>query len=187
MHRIFLLGPQGCGKGTQAVLLSERLGIPQFSMGQLLRDAAQGEHELAERIRAIQSRGDLVPGKIVVEVLRARLSAPDAVRGYILDGFPRDQDQYDAFAEHDRPSAVIVIHVPREISIARLMSRARVEHRVDDTPEIIAHRLDIYDRDTDPMIEHYRQQGLVRDVDGVGSIADVAERIAGACSAQGGC
>ena len=187
MHRIFLLGPQGCGKGTQAVLLSERLQIPQFSMGQLLRDAAKGENDLGERIRAVQARGDLVPGPIVSEVLRARLNQPDTVNGYILDGFPRNQDQYDAYAEHDKPTAVIVIHVPREVSIIRLMSRARIEQRVDDTPDVIAHRLDIYDRDTDPMIEQYRQQGLVRDIDGEGTIEEVADRIYGICTMQGGC
>ena len=187
MHRIFLLGPQGCGKGTQAAILSERLGIPAPSMGQLLRDAAAGTNNLAERIRAVQAKGDLVPGSIVVEVLRQRLEQPDAEKGYILDGFPRNQDQYDAYAAHDVPTAVVVIHVPREESIRRIMNRARTEHREDDTPDIINHRLDLYYEVTDPMIEHYRSQGLVRDVDGVGIIEEVADRIYGICTAQGGC
>ncbi len=187
MHRIFLLGPQGCGKGTQAAILSERLGIPQFSMGQLLRDAAAKEGDLAERIHAIQISGVLVPGNIVTEVLRARLSQPDCVNGYILDGFPRDEGQYEAYAEHDKPTAVIVIKVPRAISLERIASRARLEKREDDTPEAIERRLAIYDRDTEPMINHYREQGLVREVDGVGTVEEVSDRIYGICTKQGGC
>lgn len=187
MHRIFLLGPQGCGKGTQAVILSERLGIPQFSMGQLLRDAASKPGDLADRIHAIQVAGALVPGKIVAEVLRARLSQPDCVDGYILDGFPRDEDQYESYAEHDKPTAVIVIKVPRAVSLERIASRSRLEKRADDTPEAIERRLAIYDRDTEPMINHYREQGLVREVDGVGTVEEVADRIYGICTKQGGC
>ncbi len=187
IHRIFLLGPQGCGKGTQAVILAARLGIPQFSMGQLLRDAAAGTDDLAERIRAIQAKGELVPGKVVAEVLRARLDKPDCADGYILDGFPRNQDQYEAYAEHDKPTAVIVIEVPREVSIERIAHRSRTEHRTDDTPEAIRRRLEIYDQDTEPMINNYRSLGLVREVDGVGTVEEVADRIYGICTLQGGC
>ncbi len=187
MHRIFLLGPQGCGKGTQAVILSERLGIPQFSMGGLLREAAAGTDELAGRIRAIQESGELVPGTVVAEVLRARLDKPDCADGYILDGFPRNQDQYDSYAKHDRPTAVIVIEVPRDVSIERIAQRSRIEHRTDDTPDAIRRRLEIYDQDTEPMINNYRAQGLVREVDGVGTVEEVSDRILGMCTIQGGC
>lgn len=187
MHRIFLSGPQGCGKGTQAEILSKRLGVPALSMGQLLRDAAAGTNDLAKRIRAIQAKGDLVPGPIVVEVLRQRLEQPDAANGYILDGFPKNQDQYDAYAAHAVPTAVVVIHVPREESIRRIMNRSRTEHREDDTPDVINHRLDLYYEVTDPMLERYRLLGLVRDVDGVGTIEEVSERIYGMCTQKGGC
>lgn len=187
MHRIFLLGPQGCGKGTQAAILSERLGIPQFSMGQLLRDAAAKEGDLADRIHAIQIAGMLVPGKIVAEVLRTRLSQPDCAGGYILDGFPRDEDQYESYAEHDKPTAVIVIKVPRAVSLERIAHRSRTEKREDDTPEAIERRLAIYDKDTEPMINHYREQGLLREVDGVGTVEEVADRIYGICTQKGGC
>lgn len=187
MHRIFLLGPQGCGKGTQAAILSERLHVPALSMGQLLRDAAAGTNDLAERIRAIQAKGDLVPGSIVVEVLRQRLEQPDTKDGYILDGFPRNQDQYDAYAAHDVPTAVVVIDVPRDESVRRILNRARTEHRVDDTPDVIEHRLNLYYDVTNPMIEHYRELGLVREVDGVGTIEEVSDRIYGICTKEGGC
>ncbi len=187
MHRIFLLGPQGCGKGTQAAILSERLSIPALSMGLLLREAAMGDSELANEIRSIQATGELVPGTIVTKVLKKRLENPDAKDGYIIDGFPRNQEQYEAYAQYDRPTAVIVIDVSREVSVERVMSRSRLEHRVDDTPEIVNRRLDIYYHDTNPMIDLYRQQGLVRDADGVGTIEEVADRIYGLCTRDGGC
>jgi len=187
MHRIFLLGPQGCGKGTQAVILAARLNIPQFSMGQLLRDDETGTDDLADRIKRIQEKGELVPGTVVAEVLRARLDKPDCANGYILDGFPRNQDQYDSYAEHDNPTAVIVIQVPRDVSIDRIAHRSRTEHRTDDTPDAIRRRLEIYDQDTEPMINNYRMQGLVREVDGVGTVEEVADRIFGICTLKGGC
>lgn len=187
MHRIFLLGPQGCGKGTQVVILSQRLDIPALSMGQLLRDAATGNDDLAQQIRDIQAKGELVGGAIVAQVLRRRLDQPDMVNGYILDGFPRNQDQYDAYAAHDVPTAVIVIDVPRDVSLERIAHRIRTEHRADDTPEAIERRLDIYYADTVPLIDEYRKQGLVREVNGVGTIEEVADRIFGVCTKQGGC
>jgi adenylate kinase len=187
MHRVFLQGPQGCGKGTQAAILSERLKIPAISMGQLLRDAAAGNDDLAREIAAIQASGELVPGSIVTRVLARRLEQPDTANGYILDGFPKNQNQYDAYAAHDRPTAVIVIDVPREVSLERIAKRVRTEHRADDTPDAIQRRLDIYYRDTNPMIEQYRELGLVREVNGVGTVEEVADRIFGACTKEGGC
>lgn len=177
MHKILILGPQGCGKGTQAALLSKKLGIPQLSMGQLLRETAKGTGELADEIRAIQTAGTLVPDKIAIKVLDARLQQPDTQRGYILDGFPRNQEQFDAFESYATPTMVLVIDVPPEVSLPRLMKRAELEHRVDDTPEIIQKRLKIYAEDTQPIIRQYADRGLVRTVNGVGTVEEVAERI----------
>jgi adenylate kinase len=177
MYKILILGPQGCGKGTQAALLSDKLGIPQISMGQLLRDTAKGEGALADEIRDIQSHGTLVPDSIAIKVLDARLQEADMSNGYILDGFPRNEQQFLAFEKYDTPTMVIVIEVPPEVSIPRLMRRAELEHRHDDTPEIIEKRLQIYVNDTKPIIERYRHQGLVRVVDGVGTIEEVALRV----------
>ncbi|MFZ2681856.1 MAG: nucleoside monophosphate kinase [Patescibacteria group bacterium] len=178
MHKILILGPQGCGKGTQAALLSEKLGIPQLSMGQLLRETAKGDSELAEQIKGIQRAGNLVPDRIAIQVLDQRLQLPDTQRGYILDGFPRNEEQYLAFEKYATPTMVLVIEVPPEVSLPRLMKRAELEHRFDDTPEIIQKRLRIYAEETKPMIQHYTAQDLVRVVDGVGTIQEVAERIA---------
>lgn len=177
MHKILILGPQGCGKGTQAALLSKKLGVPQLSMGQLLRETAKGTGPLADQIRAIQTAGNLVPDKIAIQVLDARLQQPDTARGYILDGFPRNEEQFQAFETYATPTMVLVIEVPPEVSLPRLTKRAELEHRVDDTPEVIQKRLKIYEQDTRPMIRHYEDRGLVRFVDGVGTVEEVAERI----------
>jgi adenylate kinase len=177
MHRIFILGPQGCGKGTQATILSEYLGIPHLSMGHLLREETQMNGELSDKIRDILNSGSLVPDVIVKQVLLKRLALPDARDGYILDGFPRNIEQFMAFEDCEQPTAVLVITIPRNVSIERLSRRAEVENRTDDTPDVIARRLDIYEADTLPMIEEYRKRGIVRDVDGTGSIEAVAEEI----------
>lgn len=187
MHRILILGPQGCGKGTQAAILSERLGIPQLSMGHLLREAAEGTGPLADEIRAIQHAGKLVPGHLTFRVLAERLAQHDVDRGYILDGVPRNEEQYLEFAKVITPTAVIVINVPREISLERLLKRAQEEHRADDTPEAIEQRLRIYENDTKPMLDHYRAMGLVREVDGSGTIQEVADSIFNVCTEKGGC
>lgn len=177
MHRIFLLGPQGCGKGTQAVRLSEFLGLPHFSMGHLLREEVSTGSELGEMLKNILNTGSLVPDEVAKKVLLKRLAKPDAASGYILDGFPRNMEQFNAFADCDQPTAVIVITIPRDISLERLTKRALLEGRTDDTPEVIARRLDIYENDTIPVIEEYKKRGIVRDIDGTGTIEEVAEAI----------
>ncbi len=177
MNKILILGPQGCGKGTQAALLAQKLSIPQLSMGQLLRETAKGTGPLADEIRALQKAGNLVPDKIAIQVLDARLTQSDTERGYILDGFPRNQEQFEAFEKYATPSIVLVIEVPPEVSLPRLMQRAELEHRVDDTPEIIQKRLKIYAEETRPIIRNYENRGLVRFVDGVGTIEEVAKRV----------
>ncbi|MEK7183438.1 MAG: nucleoside monophosphate kinase [Patescibacteria group bacterium] len=177
MHKILILGPQGCGKGTQAALLSKKLSVPQLSMGQLLRETAKGTGPLADQIRGLQTAGSLVSDNIAIQVLDARLKLPDTNRGYILDGFPRNEEQFRAFEKYATPTMVLVIDVPPEVSLPRLTKRAELEHRVDDTPEVIQKRLKIYELDTRPMIRHYEDQGLVRFVDGVGTVEEVAERV----------
>ncbi|MFA5946265.1 MAG: nucleoside monophosphate kinase [Patescibacteria group bacterium] len=177
MHRILILGPQGCGKGTQAAKLSEFLGIPYLSMGHLLREEAKGEGELAQQVRSVVETGNLVSDVIAEAVLRKRLMQPDVADGYILDGFPRNFEQMRAFSGFEQPTAVIVIDIPRRESRARLEKRAVLEGRTDDTPEVIEKRLTIYSTDTVPIIEEYRKQGIVREVDGMGTIDEVAERI----------
>lgn len=177
MQKILILGPQGCGKGTQAAILSKNLGVPALSMGALLREAAAEDGAFAERIAEIQKRGELVRDADAIEVLRRRMQRPDTQGGYILDGFPRDDEQYAAYVAFDTPTMVIVMTVPEEVSMERLLKRAQTEGRVDDTPEVIRRRLEIYHEKTEPMIRKFEEQGLVQRVDATGSIEDVAARI----------
>lgn len=177
MHRIFILGPQGSGKGTQARKLSETLGIPELSMGDLLRSEMASGSELGEKVKQKVNGGSLVSDKDASAVLAKRLTMPDTKDGYILDGFPRNLEQMKAFESFEQPTAVVVIHIPRDISVSRLLKRAAIENRIDDTEEVINKRLDIYEKDTVPIIEEYRKQGIVRDVDGTGNIDEIAANI----------
>lgn len=178
MHKILILGPQGCGKGTQAKILAQKLDVPELSMGALLRDAAAEGGDLGEQIAAIQKSGNLVSDQVALDVLKQRLAKPDAANGYVLDGYPRNEAQYQAYDTFDKPTEVIVMTVPREVSIERMMARAAVESRSDDTPEGIARRLQIYEDDTRPMIAHFADRGIVHLIDGVGTVEEVAARIA---------
>jgi len=146
-------------------------------MGHLLRIEAKGEGELAEKVKVIVETGELVSDVVAEAVLRKRLMEADVADGYILDGFPRNFEQMKAFAGFDQPTAVIVIDIPKRESRARLQNRAITEGRTDDTPEVIEKRLGIYSTDTVPIIEEYRKLGVVREVDGMGTVEEVAERI----------
>jgi adenylate kinase len=151
--------------------------VPHLSMGQLLREEATHETELGEKIRSLVNSGTLVSDELAKAVLLQRFSAPDTKGGYILDGFPRNHEQFDAVRDLDQPTAVIVLNIPPDVSRDRLAKRASIENRHDDTPEVIEKRLRIYEEDTRPIIEEYRKVGIVREVDGVGTIEEVAKRI----------
>lgn len=201
IYKIFIMGPQGSGKGTQAELLSEKLDIPAFSMGQLLRDEISTGSPLGEQIASIINPGNLVPNTIAAAVLKIRLEKPDLKRGYILDGFPRDRSQYEAFT-FDKPTHVIVIDVPKEESLRRLGGRlvcnicwkttnketgvkigdhcpcgGKYIERDDDKPEAILRRLEIYERETKEIIEIYEKEGIVFFVAGLGTSSEVHDRI----------
>ena len=178
MHKILVLGPQGSGKGTQARILGEKLGIPALSMGQLLRDEIATGSELGKEISEIISKkAELVSDEIALEILKKRLSQPDVQRGYILDGYPRNEAQYNTFKDFDTPSALLLIMIPYDESMRRLLKRAELESRPDDTEELIAHRLQIYHQETRPIIERYNEQGIIKVIDGVGAVEEVAGRI----------
>lgn len=183
-HKILILGPQGSGKGTQATRLSQKLSIPALSMGQLLRNEVASGSDLAKTISSFIDAGHLVPDDVTLAVLKKRLEQPDCVNGYILDGYPRNKAQYDVYKEYDIPSEVLVIDVPKEVSLERMAHRAEVEQRNDDTPELIAERLRVYHEETEPIIEIYKEQGLARMIDGVGTMEEVEGRIDDAVGAH---
>ena len=159
-----MLGPQGSGKGTQAKRIAAEYGIPHIATGDMLRTAIDAGTPLGLRVKPIYDAGELVPDEIMIELIRERLDEPDAAEGFVLDGFPRTTPQADAFDAMLREigrelTVVFALQVTDEVCIERLLKRAREEGRTDDTPEAIRTRLEIYHRETEPLVEHYRAQG----------------------------
>ncbi|WP_396668851.1 adenylate kinase [Microbacterium sp. R86528] len=190
MTRLLIVGPQGSGKGTQGVRIAEEFGVPAISTGDMFRAAVSGDSELGQQVKSIIEAGDLVPDEVTSAVVRDRLSQADAAGGFLLDGYPRNVGQVahlDEFLE-DRDEAldaVIELSVPREESIARLTLRAQEQGRTDDTEEVIANRLAIYERETAPILGVYHARGIVDKIDGVGSLDEIAARIVAALEARG--
>jgi adenylate kinase len=186
-RRLLMLGPPGVGKGTQAQRLVEKLGVPQISTGMMLRDAVAAKTAVGIKAQAVMARGDLVSDDIVIAVAEQRLAAPDARRGFILDGFPRTPGQAAALdAMLDRLGTplerCIALTVDEDEIVRRLIKRAEIEGRSDDSEETVRKRLKVYHAQTEPLIAHYSRQGIVRAVDGAGSVDEVAKRIEEALS-----
>jgi adenylate kinase len=161
---VLLLGVQGSGKGTQAKRLASEYGLAHIATGDMLRAAMADGTPLGHRVKPIYDAGDLVPDDLMIDLIRERLSQADTDGGFILDGFPRTMPQADALdsmlAEIDRPLTVVLeLQVPDEVAIERLRKRAAEEGRSDDTPEAIAKRIDLYTRETKPLVSHYRLAG----------------------------
>jgi adenylate kinase len=190
MTRLLIVGPQGSGKGTQGVRIAEAFGIPAISTGDVFRAAVAEGSELGLQVKAIIEAGDLVPDELTSAVVRDRLAQADAAEGFLLDGYPRNMAQVmhlDEFLEGRDESldAVIELAVPRDESIARIAGRAAEQGRSDDTEEVIANRLAIYERETAPILEVYRTRGIVDRIDGVGSLDEITARIIAALEARG--
>lgn len=188
--RFLIVGPQGSGKGTQGVLVAEAFGVPSVSTGDVFRENISGGTELGRRVKSIVEAGELVPDELTSELVRDRLEQQDAARGFLLDGYPRNRGQVDdleAFlsARGESLDAVIELSVPRDESIARLRQRAIEQGRTDDTEEVIANRLAIYERETAPILDVYRPRGLVVRIDGVGSLDEVTSRIFQSLASRG--
>lgn len=188
--RLLIVGPQGSGKGTQGVRIAETYGIPVVSTGDMFRANIKEGTELGLKVTAILDKGDLVPDELTSEIVRDRLSQADAEHGFLLDGYPRNTAQVAHLDEYlagrgQALDAVILLDVPREESIQRLSLRAAEQGRSDDTDEAIAHRLDIYENETAPIIAIYEKAGIVDRIDGVGSLDDITARIDAALAARG--
>ena len=181
-RRLLFLGPPGVGKGTQAQRLVRDLGVPQISTGDMLRTAVAAGTEIGKKARSYMDRGELVPDEVVIGVAEARLSDADVAAGFILDGFPRTVAQAEALdrilAKIGRElECCVVLEVAEEALVKRLLNRATLEGRSDDNEETIRNRMRVYRRQTEPLVAYYRRRGIVRELDGLGSMDEVAERI----------
>ena len=188
--RLLIVGPQGSGKGTQGVRIAEAFGIPVVSTGDIFRANIKQGTELGKKVQAITAAGDLVSDELTGELVRDRLSQDDAQGGFLLDGYPRNGAQVGHLDEFlsgrgEALDAVIELDVPRDESIERIALRAKEQGREDDTPDAIAKRLDIYERETAPILDVYRGRGIVDKIDGVGTLDEITERIFAALAARG--
>jgi adenylate kinase len=185
MKKILLMGPQGAGKGTVGAIIKEKLGIPHISMGDILRDTVKSNSPLGQKVKAIMDKGDLVPIEIVAQMLKERLLAKDCANGYLLDGYPRNLEQAEIMDQVDTVDKVIILEVSRQISIDRLTTRRQCRkcsavfnvksmqskkegicdscggelyQRDDDKEEAIIKRLAIYEKETTPLIQRYKNK-----------------------------
>ena len=187
--RLLMVAPPGAGKGTQASRLAAHYGIAHLSSGDLFRREVTAGSTIGLEAAGYLSRGDLVPDKLVLEMLSGPVVEAAGRGGYVLDGFPRTlaqaEEAYRVATQLTGVELQAVVHleVPLEELMRRLLARAEAEGRVDDTEEVIRHRLDVYDRETAPMLEFYAGRGLVVDIDGARPIDDVFESIVGAVDA----
>ena len=185
--RLIIMGAPGAGKGTQAPSIATHYGIPAISTGDIFRANVKQKTPLGLKVEAIMAAGDYVPDELTEQIVADRLDQDNAQSGFLLDGFPRTLHQVGALDDYlaergHQLDAVLSLTVDTEALIQRLLKRAQIEGRADDSEETIRHRMDVYQQDTSPLIDDYRDRGLLIEVDGDGQIAEVSERIFAALS-----
>ena len=187
--RLLMVAPPGAGKGTQATRLAAYYEIAHLSSGDLFRKEVAAGSEIGKEAAAYLAKGDLVPDSLVIEMLGPHVLASVQQGGYVLDGFPRTLPQAEeAYRVAQEVSglelqAVVHLEVSRVELLRRLLARAEADGRLDDTEPVIRHRLEVYDRETAPMLEFYAGRGLVVDIDGEQSVEDVFSAIIGSVDA----
>jgi adenylate kinase len=189
LKRILIMGPPGSGKGTQADTIAARYGIPAISTGDIFRAHVDAGTPLGQTARSYLEAGEYVPDSVTNAMVRDRLGQPDCARGFLLDGYPRTLAQVetlDRILAHGgrRLDAVVALEVDGEALIERLVRRAAVEGRSDDTEDVIRRRQKLYNDETVPLLTAYEQRGLVRRVDGTGTVEEVAAQISTALDPQ---
>ena len=199
---IIFLGPPGAGKGTQAQIVCQRLGIPQVSTGDMLRAAIAAGTEMGRKAKEYMDQGQLVPDEVVIGIVKDRLADPDCQKGYILDGFPRTVEQAKALSTFAKIDVAINLDVPDNVLVKRLSGRrvcplcgapyhvdrlngetvCRADgtpliQRDDDKAETVLNRLAVYHQKTAPLIDHYREAGLLKNIGGGLSLEEISEEI----------
>src|SRR3954466_1439827 len=188
---LLVLGPQGAGKGTQAKRISGEYGIPHVATGDMFRAEQEAGTDFGRRVGEIMATGQLVPDDLTVAMIEERLGREDARDGFVLDGFPRNLAQAEALDAMlggigRGLDAILFFDVPDEVGFERALKRAELEDRLDDTPDVIRKRLDIYHRETEPIVEHYRTTGKLVPLHAAGSIEEVWHEIQSSIELLGG-
>lgn len=176
------MGPPGAGKGTQAAFVAERFGIPAISTGDIFRANVSQGTELGQEAQRYMDAGEYVPDEVTNSMVRDRIAHEDAQDGFLLDGYPRtlaQVEELDAMIERTghRLDAVIVLTADRDEIVARLLQRAQTEGRADDTEDVIRRRQEVYAEQTAPLIDVYRSRDLLVEVDGMGDVSEVTDRV----------
>ncbi|MEI6230159.1 MAG: adenylate kinase [Actinomycetes bacterium] len=180
--RILLMGPPGAGKGTQAVVLAERLGVPHISTGDIFRANVSGGTPLGLEAKRFMDAGEYVPDSVTNDMVRDRLGQDDARNGFLLDGYPRtlaQVDELDQMLAANGSSLDRVVELTADLDevVGRLLNRAQEQGRADDTEDVIRRRLEIYTEQTAPLTAVYSQRGVLSQIDGMGAVNDVTHRI----------
>lgn len=188
--RLIIVGPPGAGKGTQAGRIAEGFGVPAISTGDIFRKNVSEGTPLGVQAKAIMDAGNYVPDELTNELVKSRLSEPDAERGFLLDGYPRTVGQVEyldaLLAEQGTGiDAVVQLVADQDALVARLLKRAEEQGRSDDNEETIRRRQEVYTEQTAPIVAAYAERGLVVDVDGLGGIDEVGDRIQAALTSRG--
>ena len=189
--RIVLMGPPGAGKGTQAKVVADRIGVPAVSTGDIFRDNVSRQTPLGVEAQKYMDAGDYVPDDLTNAMVRDRIAEPDAVPGFLLDGYPRTLAQVhelDAMLEEFGRvlDVVVVLTAHREELVARLLRRAKIERRSDDTEDVVRRRQEVYAEQTAPLLDVYSERGLLVEVDGMGPVEDVTARVTAALDETNG-
>ena len=180
--RMILMGPPGAGKGTQAQVVAERYSIPAISTGDIFRKNVSEGTELGIQAQRFMDAGEYVPDELTNLMVRNRIDEPDAERGFLLDGYPRtlaQVEELDGMIKHTGHvlDAVVVLTVDKEELVQRLLQRAETEGRADDTEDVVRRRQEVYHDQTAPLIDVYRDRGLMIEVDGMGEVDEVSKRV----------
>ncbi len=183
--RLILMGPPGAGKGTQAKFVAERFGVPAISTGDIFRANVSKGTDLGVKAKEYMDAGEYVPDEITNLMVRNRIDEPDAEPGFLLDGYPRTLQQVEEldsmikYTGHEL-DAVVCLTVDQEELVQRLMSRAETDGRSDDTEDVIRRRQEVYAEQTEPLIDVYRKRGVLLEVDGMGEVEEITQRVLGA-------
>lgn len=182
MFNLVLFGPPGAGKGTQSKMIADKYNLAHISTGDIFRSEIKNETPLGLKVKSIIESGDLVPDRLLVDLMKSAMQKFSGIDGFVFDGYPRTLPQASDLdnllgENNEKVDLTLALEVEEDELLKRLLNRARLEGRKDDTEEVIKNRLKVYHEQTSPLIEYYKKQDKFRSVDGLGSVEQILGRI----------